>query len=136
MENNDIIGALVLVNPELESDPAKQQGQIGVIQYADIGKDEMYVGFPGGREGIYASDALFTLKNKTELFSDMMKDTSGMEPENFKDLYKIALLQDRGTNRGLIEAMEIAKNNPAIWPDSLVKVEELLGQRQAKAYSR
>ena len=133
MKDSELQGALVLVRPDLENDPAGQQGKIGVVSYANQVGD-IYVKFDNA-EGVYSSDALFRLKNKKELFSEIISAAS-LEVKDFKALYKIGLLQDIGRTRDMVEALEIARDNPLIWERSLEAVGETLAQRQSQTLSR
>jgi hypothetical protein len=121
MNNSELHGTLVLVRPDLENDPVRQQGQIGILTYIDL-KDDIFVSFKNGKEGIYSADALFQLKNRDKIFSDLMGNSSSLEVKDFKDLYKISLLLDRARSTDVWQALEIARDNPEIWKDSLVSI--------------
>jgi len=135
MENENLTGSLVLVHPELENDPLKKQGQIGILTYPRE-LHEMYVSFPGGAEGIYEWNNLLKLKGKQEIFDDLMKNGSAMEQNDFKAMYKIMLLQDRGTSKGTIDALEIARDNPGIWDRALEPLMQTEKINLEKAYTR
>ena len=135
MENNELYGTLVLVHPDLKNDPAGQQGKVGILSYIDS-RDEIYVGFENGREGKYSPDALMSLKDKSEIFPDLMANGSKLDLSEYKDLYKISLLQDRGRSTDIVHALEIAAKNPAIWDKSLVAVDQLLAPRMAQSVGR
>lgn len=135
MKNEDLTGALVLVHPELENDPAKKQGQIGVLTYPRE-FNEMYVSFPGGGEGIYDADKLLRLKDKQAVFDDLMKNGSSMEQNDFKAMYKIMLLQDRGTSRATYDALEIARDNPGVWDKALEHIAQNEKISLQKTYAR
>jgi hypothetical protein len=123
MNRNELHGTLVLVHPGLENDPAGKQGKVGILTYVDS-SDEIFVSFDNNQsEGKYSPNALLQLKERSELFPDMMKEAATLNLDDFKDLYKISLLQDRGRNVDIWDALEIAGSNPAIWARSLVPVE-------------
>ncbi|MGF7036943.1 hypothetical protein [Mucilaginibacter lappiensis] len=123
MNKNELHGTLVLVHPGLENDPAGQQGKVGILTYVDS-SDEIFVSFDNNQtEGKYSPNALLQLKDRSELYPAMMEEAASMNLEDYKDLYKISLLQDRGRNIDIWNALEIAGNNPAIWSRSLVPVE-------------
>jgi hypothetical protein len=52
-----------------------------------------------------------------------MKDASAMDLKDYKDLYKVSILQDVGRSKDIWQALEIAGNNPAIWSKALTPVE-------------
>lgn len=133
MNNNELQGTQVLVRPDLEHDPAGQQGKIGVVSYVSQ-VDDNYVNF-GDKEGVYASGALLKLKHKQEIFSEVM-NSGNIEVKDFKDLYKIAQLQDLGRPKDIAQALEIARDNPAIWERTLEPTGETLAQRQTQTVGR
>lgn len=134
MNNNELPGTLVLVNPGLDNHPAGRRGDIGVVAYVDAQQNEVYLRFTDETEAIYPADALFLLKNKDRLFT--AADSPGMNLDNYKDLFKIATLQDRARGQDIWNALEIARDNPAIWPASLVLVTESLGLRANQSVGR
>jgi hypothetical protein len=135
MENGNLAGSLVLVRPDLENDPVRQQGQIGIVTYVDL-KNDVFVSFKNGTEGIYTGDALFQLKNREQLFSDLMGNASSLEVKDFKDLYKISLLLDKGRSTDVWQALEIARDNPDIWKGSLVAIENDKAREQVQTLGR
>lgn len=122
MNKNELHGTLVLVHPGLENDPARGQGKVGILTYVDS-QNEIYVKFADQKEGHYSPNALLQLKDRNELFPALMKDASAMDLKDYKDLYKISILQDVGRSTDIWHALEIAGNNPAIWSKALTPVE-------------
>jgi len=135
MNNESLTGSLVLVHPDFKDDPLQKQGQVGVLTYPRE-LDEMYVSFPGGGESVYSSDTLLKLKNKQEIAADLMTNGTAMDTSGFKAMYKIMLLQDKDTNRGNYDALEVARDNPAIWDRTLEKIGQTERLEQAKTFSR
>jgi len=135
MNNDNLTGSLVLVHPAFEDDPLKKQGQIGILVYLRE-LHEMYVSFPRGGEGVYAWNNLLTLKDKQQVFDDLMKNGASMKPNDFKDMYKIMLLQDRGTNWSAIDALRIARDNPGIWDKTLEPVMQTEKLNLEKTHTR
>jgi hypothetical protein len=127
MTANELPGTLVLVHPDLENHPAGREGDIGIVAYVDSPNNQVYLRFTDEAEAVYPSDALFMLKNKEKLFP--ADGRSEMNLDNYKDLFKIATLQDMGRGKDIWAALEIARDNPEIWKNSLVSVEESLGLR-------
>ena len=136
MNNQNLIGSLALVHPELENDPARKQGQIGVIMYVGKETHEIYMSFPGTGEGIYHGDAVMRLKDKHEVLGSLVNEGDQMNVEDFKDLYKVTILQDRGTTTGTLSALEIARDNPNIWEKTLEKASAVQNLQMDKALSR
>jgi hypothetical protein len=59
-----------------------------------------------------------------------------MAVDDFKDLYKVSMLQDRGTSTGILSALEIARDNRNIWAQTLEKAIPLQNLNLEKVYSR
>ena len=135
MNNNELHGSLVLVRPNLENDPVRQQGQIGIISYVDL-KDDVFVSFKNGTEGIYTGDSLLQLKNRDKIFTDLMSNASSLELKDFKDLYKISLLLDIGRSTDVWQALEIARDNPDIWKGSLVAIDNSMARQETQTVGR
>src|SRR3569833_2146441 len=136
MTDEKLLGIPVLINPRLADDPLNRQETMGFIIYADTERDEVNVKFPDGVEGLYSYDALLTLRNKHELFNDMMLNSTVIETGDFLDIYKIALLQDHGGNVDLWIALEIAKNNANIWEGTLSTLEDTMETKRYQTFSR
>jgi hypothetical protein len=129
-ERTNLHGALALVRPDLENDPVRQQGEIGIITYADEVNNEVYVIFDNGKEGVYQGEALFQFKAPEDVAASPLDNAREMELKDYKDVYKIGLLLDLGRSEDLMKALEIARDNPDIWRDVFVTVGERIEQRQ------
>ncbi|MCC8407699.1 hypothetical protein LJ707_02080 [Mucilaginibacter sp. UR6-1] len=127
MTNQELLGTLVLVHPNLENHPAGREGDIGIVAYVDEPQNEIYLRFTDEAEAVYPADALFLLKEREQIFSRESGGTNAATLNDYKDLFKIATLQDLGRSTDIWNALEIARDNPAIWPASLVSVQETLG---------
>lgn len=136
MYNENLIGTLALVHPELVNDPAKKQGQVGVITYVGKENHEIYMSFPGRGEGVYNGDAVLRLKDKNEVLEALVNEGDNMNLNDFKDLYKVTMLQDRNTSTGLLSALEIARDNPNIWSKTLETASAVQNLQLEKAFSR
>jgi hypothetical protein len=136
MENNELLGTLVLVNPEIENDAAGRKGDIGIVAYVDSPNEEIYLRFPDEFEAVYPMDAVFALKDKEKIFAEQAVDNKQINLNGYKDLYKITTLQDRGRSVDIWNALEIARDNPGIWPNSLVRASEGHNRRQAQTMMR
>lgn len=135
MENQTLAGTLVLVQPDLENDPEAKKGHIGVLTYARS-ETENYVRFPEGGEAYYPAVQVMTLKDKQEIFADLTNNGSSMPLDDFKAMYKIMLLQDRGTSQALYSALAIANDHPALQEKVLESIAPAHKQELAKTYSR
>lgn len=136
MTNKEMVGTLVLVHPDLEDHPAGREGDIGVITYVDEHQNEIHLLFTDQAEAVYPSDALFRLKEREEIFSRDSPQTNAATLNDYKDLYKIAMLQDMGRSTDIWNALVVARDNPGVWQASLVSVEESLGLRNNRYVGR
>ncbi|PAW95453.1 hypothetical protein CKK33_18885 [Mucilaginibacter sp. MD40] len=135
MENQTLAGTLVLVKPDLEIGPDAKRGQIGVLTYARS-ETENYVKFPEGGEAYYPAEQVLMLKDKQEIFNDLTSNGSSMPLNDFKGMYKIMLLQDRGTSQALYAALAIANDHPGLQEKVLDSISPAQKQELAKTYSR
>lgn len=124
----ELTGTVVLVNPALPYDPARRQGQLGVIATSDLSIDEIQVGFGHGPVSIYAPNALLSLKPHHQLYQDILTHVKEMDIADFKNLLKISMLiQDAPGPRQLREALELSMNSPATLAYSTLPLSEKLG---------
>lgn len=119
MENQSTLnGTLVLVRPDLKDDPVQKQGQIGIVVY-DRARDEIYVEFLKGGQGVYDGDTLLKLKAPSTLEDELARNGDAMDVNDFKAIYKMTMLQQRGTAGADKAALEIARDQPSIWDRAL-----------------
>jgi len=136
MNTESLNGTLVLVRPDLTVDPANGQGKVAIVNYESPQSQQVYVAFNNGREAIYPPEFLLKLKDKNTILKDLTANGSAMPLNNFKDLYKISLLLDRGTSIARWQALELAGQNPAIWDKALQPAKPIEKQALEKAYAR
>ncbi|MGF7079699.1 hypothetical protein [Mucilaginibacter sp. UYCu711] len=108
---DDLTGTLVLVHPQLPSDPASRQGQIGMITSADLVRDDVFVSFGKGEQALYATNALLVLKEPDKLYRELISNFKELEKNNFKTLFQINLLQQHSTSKQIKTGMELALGN-------------------------
>lgn len=135
MENQNLAGTLVLVKPDLENDPGPKHGHIGVLTLA-FSEKENYVKFPEGGEAYYPAEQVLMLKDKQEVFNDLTNNGSSMPLDDFKAMYKIMLLQDRGTSQALYSALAIANDNPGVQEKVLQPITPTQKQELSQTYGR
>lgn len=126
----ELTGRLVVVHPQLTIDPFFRQGQIGVIAMADLKNDTISVGFGGGPLGKYSSDALFVLKDKNELYRDIMTGVKEMNIETFMDLLDINMKQEYSDYGHTSAALKIAVENPEVMERSMISLEDYISRNQ------
>ncbi|WP_345952948.1 hypothetical protein [Mucilaginibacter sp. PAMB04168] len=136
MNNENLQATLVMVHPDLKNDPLQNQGKIAVVNYDRDHNHEVYVAFENGQEAVYHPAELLRLKDKQEVFDDLMTNGTVMEPQDFGALYKIMLLQDRGSPKANWDALEIARDNPRIWERALEAPKQNHSVELNKAFTR
>lgn len=136
MNNTDLTGTTVLVNPLLEHDPTHNQGMVGRIEHSFIEADEMYVDFER-REGgfsLYSMDALLVLKPFKELEIALFSAYyEGKEDEVNRQVAKEIdnIVRQGGHSR---DALEIAKTNPVILAQATFSVQDSLELARRNEY--
>jgi len=131
----ELTGKLVAINPSLSNDPSFRQGQIGIIAMSDLKSDTISVGFSSGEMGKYSSGALLVLKDKSELYQDIMTGVKGMDSDTFKQLLDINMKQEYADFSHLAAAMKIALENPDALRHSTISLEDHLSKSQANEVS-
>jgi len=131
----ELTGRLVVVHPQLTTDPVSRQGQIGVIATVDLKNDTIGVGFGGGPLGRYSSDALLVLKDKNELYQDVMTGVKDMDTKTFHDLLDLNMKQERSDYVNISAAMKIALDSPEVLKRSMISLEEYIFRNQIKDIS-
>ncbi|MDT3401293.1 hypothetical protein [Mucilaginibacter terrae] len=119
MNRENLQASIVMVHPDLQNDVLKNQGKIAVVNYDRDLNNDIYVAFENGQEAVYHPSELLVLKDKQEVFNDLTANGSKMEPNDFRALYKIMLLQERNTPQANWDALLIARDNPGVWEHAL-----------------
>ncbi|WP_316738475.1 hypothetical protein [Pedobacter aquatilis] len=130
MEN--ITGNLVLVHPELTSDPVNKQGQVGVIMSADVASDRIAVSFGNAKLGMYSADALMVLKDHNELLKLALTKVKEMSSETFGSLLRMSMDQESGNVSRMANALSLSKNSPELMSYSLLSLEDKLGLEESR----
>lgn len=124
----ELTGTVVLVNPALPYDPARRQGQLGVIATSDLSLDEILVGFGTGPVSVYSPDALLVLKPHHQLYQNILTNVRELDVTDFKNLLKISMLiQDTPEPKQLREALELSVSSQTTMAFSTFPLNEKLG---------
>ncbi|MBE9599908.1 hypothetical protein [Pedobacter sp. MC2016-24] len=110
----ELVGELVIVNPQLPFDPANQQGMIGTIILADLKMDEITVNFGNNHTGVYAADALLTLQSKHEVYQQVLLGTQTLDQEDYKTMHRVNMFQDINTRESIAKAYDLLAENHAV----------------------
>jgi len=136
MNQEPLHGSLVLVHPALTLDPANRQGKVAVVTYDRPDTNEIYVSFTDGKEAVYHPDNLLKLKDRQQIMQTLLNDGKSMSLNDFKALFKIGTLLDRGTNKAQFDALELAAANPGIWENALSRSRPAVAEKIEHAYTR
>jgi len=131
---DDLTGTLVLVHPDLTDDPAKRQGQIGIVTGADLSNDDVFVSFGKGEQALYSTDALLVFKPAAEIYGLLMNDARNAGKEDFKALFQVNLMQQHNTSGLVRKAMDIVKDNKVVREFSMDTLEHQLKISQNRGY--
>lgn len=126
-QSDDLTGTMVLVHPELPEDPVNKQGQTGMIMFADLDKDDIYVTFGKNERALYGSDALLVFKKPNDIYKELMTNVRDIPVSDMKALYRIGMLLDTGTGKDVKEAMQLAVDNPGIHSRAMETLQSKLG---------
>jgi hypothetical protein len=133
---DELSGTLVLVHPQLLTDPAEKKNQIGIIASAEIENDNVIVSFGNDGQALFSADALLVLKKPASIHFDTMQDHLKMNTQNFKDLLRVGMLANSNLTKDHRQAIEISRDNPAVLAYSMASLEEELGLKQDYSVSR
>lgn len=120
--NEELIGQVVMIHPDLTSDPAQRMGELAVIT-ASPEPDTIKVKFPDEQAALYGLDAVLVFKSPGEIY-DHLEVSSDMPKKDFRDLRNVALLLERGNSNHHRTAMEIIQQNPDLKGSALRTLEE------------
>jgi len=124
--SEEMKGTLALVH-EMTDDPANRQGQIGMITDIDLEQDDVFVSFEKGNQAKYSMAALLVLRNHQDVYRDMMSNTMKMDSQDFKQLFRLNLLQTSSSRSDVRSAIEIAQGNEKIRAYSMSSLQDKLG---------
>jgi hypothetical protein len=126
-QSDDLTGTMVLVHPELPEDPVNKQGQTGMIMFADLDKDDIYVTFGKNERALYGSDALLVFKKPNDIYKELMTNVRDISIPDMKALYRIGILLDNGASKDVKEAMQLAIDNPGVHSRAMETLQSKLG---------
>ncbi|QKJ28367.1 hypothetical protein HQ865_00850 [Mucilaginibacter mali] len=135
-KHDELSGTLVLVHPQLLTDPAEKKNQIGIIASAEIENDNVIVSFGNDGQELFSADALLVLKKPGSIHFDTMQDHLKMTTKDFKDLLRVGMLANSNLTKDHRQAIEIARDNPVILAYSMASLEEELGLKQDYSLGR
>ena len=131
---DELTGTSVLVHPDLDDDPARKQGQVGIITGANVDTDDVYVSFGKGENARYSTNALLVFKPAEAIYELLMNDARKANYDDFKALFQINLMQQHGQTPMVRKAMELVKDNKVVREFSMDTLENQLQIDQNRGY--
>ena len=135
-KHDELSGTLVLVNPQLLTDPEDRKNQVGVIASAELEDDNVMVSFGKSGQSLFSADALLVLRKPNDIHFDAVKDARHMETSDFKMILQVSLLANSPLVKDHRRAVEIARDHPNVLEYSMASLEAELGLRQDHSIGR
>lgn len=87
--------------------------RIGVLTALDLEKGEARVSFATGGSSLQSLADVRTLKNKDILYRDLLTNAAQIDIGDFKKLFQVNMLQDRGNISAMVDALILLKDSPS-----------------------
>ena len=120
-------GTYAMVNPQVENDPAKRQGMVGMIVDTNIDNDDIWVSFDKSEVGLYSTNALMVLQKPDIISQNAMDKRFEISGADFKQLMEISLLQADRRPENAKTALEMARSSEAVMQNSVTTLQDKLG---------
>ncbi|WP_316806855.1 hypothetical protein [Pedobacter agri] len=109
MENFN--GTIAMVSDR--SDGESKQMQIGIISAVDQMLGRVDITFATLEKEQFAFDQVHVLKDRHALYQLLMSASGSIPLGDFKTLFKVNMLQDRGDPSALLDAFQLLKHSPS-----------------------
>ena len=124
MKEEDSIGLMVMVSPVLWT--SDHVGSIGIIEFTDFTKDEIWVRFEDEEVDCFSSKTLFILRDCNEL-NELAETYQAVQwPPVSQNLQTLALLQASGSARQLKNAFELLRDDPELHRLATIRLNEAI----------
>jgi len=120
-------GTYAMVNPQVENDPARRQGMVGMIVDSNIDNDDIWVSFGKSEVGLYSTNALMVLQKPDIISQNAMDKRFEISGADFKQLMEISLLQADRRPENAKTALEMARSSEAVMQNSVTTLQDKLG---------
>jgi hypothetical protein len=134
---DELIGQLVLIHPDLDTDPERKAGQVGIITGAELDYELVYVGFGRNGHGTYGTDVVLMLKPNEQIRQNLREQFTELSVNDYKSLFQISLLQElKPSTANIKTAMSLALQSEMVRNNSMQSVEDALGLRRNQYMER
>jgi len=107
---DELNGSLIIVIDRQNPGAAARIGLMGEI---NIDQNSAHVSFGDLHREIVDVNDIRLLKDRSSLYRHLLSSTADIDLGDFKTLFKINMLQDRGDPASILEAYHLLKNNPS-----------------------
>ena len=124
MKEEETMGLMVMVSPVLWT--SDHVGRIGIIEFTDFTKDEIWVRFEDEEVDCFRSKTLFVLRTADEL--NELAETKGalFWAHVIKQLQSLALLQASGSDSDLKSALASLQDDPELHRLATIRLNEAI----------
>jgi hypothetical protein len=124
MKEEDSIGLMVMVSPVLWT--SDHVGSIGIIEFTDFTKDEIWVRFEDEEVDCFSSKTLFILRACDEL-NELAETYQAVRwPPVSQNLQTLARLQASGSARQLKNAFGLLQDDPELHRLATIRLNEAI----------
>jgi len=103
---------------------AEDELKIGMISSIDAAQGRAKIAFGDFSSANLPAPDILVLKDKNQLYRDLLTSASVMETADFKAVFKVSMLQDRPGSAALMEALELLKDRPGALQLATVSLQE------------
>jgi hypothetical protein len=107
---DELNGSFIMVIDRQNPGAAARIGLMGEI---NIDQNSAHVSFGDLHREIVDANDIRVLKDRSSLYRDLLSKTADIDLGDFKTLFKINMLQDRGDPASILEAYHLLQNNPS-----------------------
>ncbi|RZK35379.1 MAG: hypothetical protein EOO90_29285 [Pedobacter sp.] len=123
MEN--LNGTIAMVNGA--SVGTSKEMRIGIISLVDVQTGHADITFASLQKERVALSEIHLLKDRHTLYQMLMSTSASIPLGDFKTLFKVNMLQDRGDPSSLLDAFQILKSSPTAAAMATDQLDERLG---------
>ena len=134
MKEEDAMGLMVLISPVLWTND--HCGKIGLIDFTDFEKNEVWVAFDDDEVECFSSKIIFVLKTTEELNALSEKYRSVNWPPVSQNLKTLAMLQASGSTEQLRKAYELVQDDPELHREATIRLNEVMDLTPAQKVGR
>ena len=102
--------------------------RIGIISSADLERARVELTFGNLSQQTFELNQVHVLKSRHSLYELLLSSSSSIAIGDFKTLFKVNMLQDRGDASSLLDAFQLLKSQPSAMMSATEPLSLLLGR--------